>query len=380
MPAGTVSAYDLAVGVIVNMDEAIYLYTPEELPLLTGMGADGNSVLSTAPLDQIEFKWQDEEYLPPRSALAASMTAAETTLTVAAGDQLKFSTGDIIQVRKAAGTEIMRITAYGSTADTFTVTRAFAGSATTYVTGQIVIGLGTALPEGSDPEDSRQIDRTARSNVTQIFGPTKLKMTGTALVVPRYGVPNEWAHQLYARTYENGQMREQALLYGRKTNSSTTKIRTMGGLAEYITTVVDATSTQLTVATIQANQQTSYGEGGVGDILTANPLALNDLNDPENTSRVRVEFDDPRRGRIRVTAIETEFGTVTVQRNRHCHPIDAFCWRREQARRRILRPFQFEVLAKTGDSRSAQILCEESLEFKGEKHAFRMNSLTYTGI
>ena len=66
-----------------------------------------------------------------------------------------------------------------------------------------------------------------------------------------------------------------------------------------------------------------------------------------------------------------------IVRNRWVHPFDAWGIKREGVVRRILRPFQFEMLAKTGDSQSGQILCEEGLEVKGEKHMFRMNALVY---
>jgi hypothetical protein len=111
----------------------------------------------------------------------------------------------------------------------------------------------------------------------------------------------------------------------------------------------------------------------------ANPASLVDLNDTANTAIVRSDFMDPRRGRMAVTTVFTEFGPLTAVRNRWMAGFDAFLWNREQVRRRPLRPFQFEPLAKTGDSVKGQIVCEEALEVKGEEHCARFNSLTYTG-
>lgn len=375
---GVASSYDLANGVIINMDEAMYLYSPEELPLLTGQGSDGLSVITSDSLDQVSFSWLDEENLAPRDALSGAWTTGDTSITLTSGGRLKFSTGDVIMVRKAGADEVMRITGYSvTTAETLVVTRAFAGTATNYASGAVVIGLGTALPEGSDPENFRAADSTTRTNNTQIFGPTKISMTGTDLVIPRYGKPNEWTHQLYHRTYENGQAREQAFIYGRKTNSTTTRIRTTGGLAEFVTTNVDATSTQFTELKIQTNMQTCYNRGGLPDRILVHPNSLVDLNAIGDTGRVRVEFGESRRGRTRVLVVETEYGPVQIVRNRWVHPFDAWGIKREGVVRRILRPFQFEMLAKTGDSQSGQILCEEGLEVKGEKHMFRMNALVY---
>ena len=44
---GRGTSYDLTVGIIVDMDEAIYLLSPEDSPLLTGFNSDGLAVLPT---------------------------------------------------------------------------------------------------------------------------------------------------------------------------------------------------------------------------------------------------------------------------------------------------------------------------------------------
>src|SRR5437879_1405661 len=125
--------YDLTVGVIVNMDEAIFMLSPDDTPLLTGMGADGLSVLATAPVDEIVFSWMTDTILVPRTTLAVNVITADTVITVASGERTKFSTGDVIKVGKAGDTniEIVRITGYGTTTDTLLVSRAWSGAATT---------------------------------------------------------------------------------------------------------------------------------------------------------------------------------------------------------------------------------------------------------
>jgi hypothetical protein len=374
---GKATSYDLTNGLIVNMDEAIYMYSPEELPFLTGMASDGLSVLSQRPLDQVEFNWLDERNLAPRSTVSATtaVTTGDTTLNVAAGDGIKFSTGDVLTIRKAGASEILRVT--GISTDALTVTRALTGTATNYAAGAVVIGTGTALAEGSDPENFRADDTTKSTNCTQIFGPTAIQMSGTGRVVPRYGIPDQWAHQLHLRTFENGQSREQALLYGSYYNSTTTKIRMTGGLANFISTNVDATSTQLTALKIQANLQSCYNAGGLPDRLVVNPNSLVDLNDIANTGVVRVTIDDPKRGRISTSFVETEYGSLPIVRNRWCHPFDAFGIKRDLVTRRVMRPLVFESLAKTGDADKGQIVCEEGLQVKGQKHMFRMSALSY---
>jgi hypothetical protein len=380
MPTGMATTYDLTVGVVVNMDEAIYMLSPADTPLLTGLGSDGLTILGSEPVDERQFSWMDDTILTPRSTLAAAVTTGQTVLTVAANTRLRFSTGDILVAQNiGAVTETMRIASYGVTADTLIVTRAWAGTAQAYDTNDILVGVGTALPEGSNPEAARTVDRVENTNVTQIFGPTKVDLSRTEQQVRKYGVGNEFNHQLMARMKENAISREQAFLYGDRVDSTSLEARTTGGLRFFIATNVDSTSTQLTVATITARQLAGYNQGGFADVVAANPVALADLNDMANTTVVRETIDDPMRGRTRVEWVDTEFGSVLVARDRWCLPHDAFGFSRENVVRRVLQPLIYEQLGKTGDSDQGQIVGEEGLEVKGEEHLFRFNNLSYTG-
>lgn len=377
MPTGIITTSDLTVGVKINMDEAIYLISPLDSPLINGLDADGAVILGSKPTDEIRFDWMDEDILVPRSTLNGAILAADGFITLPSdAERLRFSTGDVLLLGDS--NERARVTGYGVTTGTLTVTRGFAGTtAEGHASGDAVIGLGTSLAEGSDPEDARANDRVENNNFTQIFGPTKVHLSGTEQVVAKYGVANEFTHQVFNRTKENVISREQAYLYGVKYNSTASKIRTTGGFAHFITTNVDATSTQLTVATIEGLQELGYNKGGVADLLTCNPAALGDLNALNDSSRVRVDIDDPKRGRQRVLVVHTEYGDVTIVRNRYCRKNDAFLWARDQVVRRPLRPFTMEKLAKTGDSDAVQMLCEEGLQVKGEEHMGRFSALAY---
>lgn len=377
---GTATSYDLTVGVKIDMDEAVYLLDPIDTPLLTGMGSDGLSVLGSAPATETKVEWLVDNILTPRTTLSVTATTGDTVITVASGDRTKFSTGDVIEVPKSGVStpEVLRITGYGSTTDTLLVTRSYDGTtATNYATSATVIGLGTSLAEGSDPENARSSDRSTYFNYTQIYGPTSVVLSRTETQVAKYGVSNEFTHQLQARIKENAISREQSFLYGRRTNSTTTKIRTSGGLQYYITSNIDATSTQLTVLKIQAIQQTNYNAGGLPDRLITNPACLLDLNDVGNTSIIRQEIDDPKRGRVRTETVWTEFGPIAVVRDRWVAKTDAFLIKRDNVIRRVLQPLIMEPLAKTGDSQKAMIVAEEGLEVKGQEQMARFNALSY---
>lgn len=381
---GLSTAYDLTVGTVVDMSEAIYLLSPADSPMISGLASDGLTVIASRPVDEIVFSWLDDTILTPRSNLAAAVVTADAEITVASGDRTKFSTGDVLMISKTNANdgsgEKIRVTGYSATtADVILVTRGLVGSATTYASGSILLGLGTALAEGSDPEAARVVDRVESSNVTQIFGPTSVHLSRTEQVVRKYGVADEMTHQLMSRMKENVISREQAFLYGAKFNSTTAKIRTTGGLNQFIATNVNTTSTQLTVANINTLQQSLYNRGGAPDRLMANPVTLSDLNDLGNTSIVRVELTDDRRGRVRTQYVDTEFGSVAIVRNRWASSFDAWLFQREHVIRRVLRPLAFEMLAKTGDADKGQVVCEEGLEVIGEEHMARFEALAYSG-
>lgn len=371
------TSYDLTVGVIVDMDEAIYMLSPIDSPMINGVDADGTMILPSRPVGQTLFNWMDDEILTPRSTLGGAVVTADTTITVAAGTRSRFSTGDILYLGQT-NQERVRVTGYNASANVLDVSRPWgtATVATTHASGDFIYQIGLALDEGADPENSRVTDRTDNSNRTQIFGPTKVKMSRTEQLVRKYGISNEMAHQMAQRTKENVISREQAFLYGELHNDTGNKRRTTQGLFRQISTNVESTSTELTVANIQGLQQTVYDQGGDPTILMANPKSLADLNSVADTNIVRVTNVDSVRGRRRVTLVVTEFGDLSVVRNRWMFPRHAFLLKQGNITRRVMTPLRAVTLAKTGDADSMMIVAEEGLEIKGEEHMAAFTNLT----
>ena len=54
-------SYDLQVETKINIDELIYILTPDDLPLLSGIGSDGLGVIGKAPVDNTVFYWMEED-------------------------------------------------------------------------------------------------------------------------------------------------------------------------------------------------------------------------------------------------------------------------------------------------------------------------------
>jgi len=127
---------------------------------------------------------------------------------------------------------------------------------------------------------------------------------------------------------------------------------------------------------LETLMQKCYNAGGIPDLLIANPASMATLNDISDSGRVRTVIDDPRRGRVPVSSVFTEFGETQMVRNRWCHAETAFVVQRENVSRRVMQPLVVEALAKTGDSDKVQIVCEEGLQVKGQAHMARFTKLT----
>ena len=380
---GKVTSYDLAVGVKINMDELIYMISPTDSPFINGIGTDGRQLLGSSPVDQQEFKWMDEELLIPRATVTdtGAAGAGATDVTVSAADSYKFQVDDLITIGEAdaaVNAAVKRVTHVNNTAGVLTLAD-WANSAdwpaTTAAHADTVICVGTALVEGSDPGEARSADRTIRTNCTQIFGPTPIHMSRSEQQVTRYGVSDEFAKQVYGRSVENVITREQAYLYGQYNNDTSNKRRSTGGLNYHITSNTDTTTT-LTITALENLQQKCYNAGGMPDLLIANPASFATLNAVGDSGRVRTVIDDPRRGRVPVASVFTEFGETQMLRNRWCHAETAFLIAKEGISRRVMQPLVVEALAKTGDSDKVQIVCEEGLQVKGEQHMGKFTTLT----
>lgn len=365
--ANPLDSTHLAVETKINIDELIYMLNADDLPMLGGVNADGFPTIPRQPVDQPTFYWLEDEFLVPRTTLAEDLDNSETGIDVAANQGERFAAGDMIRVDD----EFMTISSVSN--DTLTVVRGAAGSsAVTHSTGAQVIGVGTMLSEGSIG-DEQFTGRTKLSNYTQIWT-SKIQITRTAQRIPKYGISNELARQTMKVMLAEGVNLEQALLYGTKYQSGST--RSTGGLAYFITTNSNTTSSHLTIDNIEEQQQAAYDAGGMFTSIVSNPVNFAALNNLAGSERIQtVTIDDTRRGRIRATLVMTEFGTVELFRNRYVDTDDAFGINRENCIFRVLQPMIMQPLAKTDDKDNYMFVCEGGFEIKGERHMTRWKNL-----
>lgn len=367
-------SYDLQVETKINIDELIYILTPEDLPLLSGIGSDGLGVIGKAPVDNTVFYWLEEDVPLPRATLNEALDSSETGVDVLTGDAVKFAVGDAIRIDD----EIFKVTGVNTSTEVLTVERGALGStAASHSSGAEIIGLGTVLPEGDIGSANFQ-GRDKYSNYTQIFS-KKLTVSRTEQSIPKYGVPNELNKQMRNAMLHCNVGIEQAALYGIKYEDSATRVRSTGGLNSYITSNVDSTSDWITVKSIEALQQQAYDNGGMFEFITARPAAFQALNNTTGNERVQtVTVEDARRGRRRAQVVMTEFGEVTLVRNRYVRKTDAFCYNRDNFIQRVFQPLVAQKLAKTNDTDSFMMVGECGFQVKGQDHMAKFTALDLT--
>lgn len=367
-------SYDLQVETKINIDELIYILTPEDLPLLSGIGSDGLGVIGKAPVDNTVFYWMEEDVPLPRATLNEALDTSETDVDVVAGDAVKFAVGDAVRIDD----EIFLVTGVNTSTEVLTVTRAALGStAATHTSGAEIIGLGTVLAEGDIGSANFQ-GRDKYSNYTQIFS-KKLTVSRTEQSIPKYGVPNELNKQMRNAMLHCNVGIEQAALYGIKYEDSATRVRSTGGLNSFITSNVDSSSDWITVSAIEALQQTAYDNGGSFEFITARPAAFQALNNTMGNERIQtVTVEDARRGRRRASVVMTEFGEVTLVRNRYVRKTDAFCYSRDNFIQRVFQPLVAQKLAKTNDTDSFMMVAECGFQVKGQDHMAKFTALDLT--
>lgn len=371
---GTFSTYDLTVGTKLSIEDMISLLDPHDAPLHGMFDADGRQSLRNGTATQKKEEWLDDTLLNPRDNAGAAATTSETVLTV--GNRLHFTTDDILLV---PGGEYVRVTGYGTTANTLLIARAWSGTAGSIASGAEIVGVGTALPEGSDPNDGRYTDRNQRYNLTQIFGPYKLQVSATEQVIDKYGLRStEMDYQIAKHMKQIAVTIEQAILYGTRVDDAVAERRTMGGFTHFITTNVDAATTDLTEAALRTQLQTIYDAGGRAEWFVVGSTQKSKVSQFAGASSSQIQID--RGSRIRgavVDYFESDFATVAVMLNRWVRQSDGFLFDADQAEERTLvgRELQFERLGKTGDSEKGQIVTERTLVFRREAHAARFSAL-----
>ncbi len=370
----SIYSYNLTTETMLNLDEAIYILSPKDLPLMLGIGADGTTTLPRLPVDQTVFYWMEEDVPLPRGILNEDLDNSETDVTMATGDAVRFAVGDGIRIDD----EIMVVTAIDTSTEVLTVIRGSAATTNTTVathsTGAEVIGLGTILIEGALGVANFQ-GRDRYSNYCQIWSKT-IQMSRTEQRIRKYGVPNELVKQTLNAIQELWLGVEHSAMYGVPHVVTATNRRQTGGLDHFVTSNENTGDEWITVDSIEAMQALAWDLGGGFETIIGRPGAFRALNNIAGVDRVQtVDVSDRRRGRQRAMVVSTEYGDVNLARSRWVKKTEAFAITPQNFIFRVFQPLVQFRLAKTDDTDKFGMVMEGGFEVKGQDHMGKWTGL-----
>lgn len=350
---GQVGSWTRTVGVKLDIDEAIYILSPSDVPLQSRIASEGTN--------SIKVDWLEED-LTPQSVVVASFTGTGPWVaTVDDGNVVRVD--DILHKSGAASTVQYQVTAI--TGNDVTIA-GFAGNTTAPANADTLNIVGQYKVEGGTPPEARSIEQTLKFNYTQI-GQEKVEATRTQRKRAMYGTQSDpYEHEQMKKFKELAIRFERSMVHGQRAISGDAKRRFMGGLLYYIVTN--------TVSDVKANARTAvnsllqkcYEAGGTPALLMVSPAVKSAISDNIDPAMRRTARTDTTAGYV-VDRFESDFGEVNIAVNRFFPKTKGIALQEEFIKRRVFDPYQHETLAKVGDADQGEIVGEFSLEVKNEK-------------
>jgi len=358
-----------------DVSDVIGIVSPFETPLLDALGDPRRAARSTV------HEWLEDELLPNVDTIdESSFTPNATSATTFGVDHAdRFQIGD--QIRGEGSAEVMLVTAVAA-AD-LTVTRGYGGTtAEALADGQQLTILGNAALEGDDAPGARFTSRVRRQNYLQIFTKS-VRVSGSHLASQAIGIRDEMDYQMQERLRELLRDLENCVINGVASGSSpqgsSTVRRTMNGILSQVTTNVfepgvglippgkGTNLDELSEIVLNAALKEVWEQSnGAVDLLVMGAGQKRKLNSFIGETRGFTSGDTVFRDLV--SQYVSDFGVTRVVMSRWM-PDDKILML-DSSRIDVLplagRSFHMKRLASTGDSESAQVIGEYTLELRNE--------------
>lgn len=365
---GRRGTYESTVGVKLDVEDAIYMISPFDVPFLGTYGSDGGSVLGRDSTTQVKVEWLEDELVPGSDALSGALTTGDTVVTV--DNREYFKANDLIRVNG----EFMRVVQAGTTADTLVVQRSWGTPAAgDHADNSTILILGTLPQEGDDPVSGINFQRTQPFNYTQIYQ-DEVEVTRTEEKQAKYGVRSESSYQIGKRLKENAIRLERNLILGTREQDTTNRRRSHGGLDYFITTGEDSTTTIITDTALTDQLQNSFDRGGNVDLLAVGGTQKRKIS-AFNANDIRFAREENVRGAV-VDYFDSDFGRIYIVLNRWIPTRFGFGLEKQYIDLTWFDPFFVEMLAKTGDRQQWELIGEVTMKVRNEKAHFKFTALT----
>jgi hypothetical protein len=371
-PKTTYSATDNAMRIIAD---AIKLIDPIDVPLLAALGGfNGAADKFEIRGNGTKIEWLEDQYAPVSDVANQGTTITTNTTVLTVTDASIFQDGHVILI----DAEYMVVSSVDVTNNTLTVySRSFGGTNATHVTTSTINIVGMARLEGDDADYVGLQAVSVPYNYTSIFQKA-LKITGTEDVIDEYGYEDAFAYQANKAVPELTRLVELAIFNGIRAAGSATAPRSFGGLPTYITTF----NTVAAGGAIAKSHVDSLAEkirlnGGMPDLFVCHPSIANDLRTLlDSSSFVRLTQENQVFGMMSIERLNTQYGGLQLVESLWCPVSTSYMLDSSRVGLYELRPFQWHPLAKTGDSRKAEVLAELSLAVANDKGHGKITGIT----
>lgn len=347
--------------------DAIKLIDPIDTPLLVALGGF-DSARSKFEIrgNGTKIEWLEDQYNPVSDVAAQGTTITTNTTVLTVTDASIFQDGHVIQIDD----EYMVVSGVDVANNTLTVySRSFGGTNATHVTTSTINIVGMARLEGDDADYIGMQAVSAPYNYTDIFQQA-LKITGTEDVLDEYGYESAFAYEANKAMPYLARLVELQIFHGIRAVGTATAPRSMGGLPTFITTSTGNSVNAggaIAKSDIDNLAEAILLDGGNPDLLVLHPSVANDLRTLlDSSSFVRVTQENSVFGMMPITRVNTQYGSLQMVEDRWCPLAKAFMLDSRRVGLYELRPFQWHPLAKTGDSRKAEVVGELSLAVANE--------------
>jgi hypothetical protein len=366
----------------IDMGQRITLLEPDASPLTVL----SKRIRTERALDP-KFNWLEDSRDPRFSATSGAVTNVATTVPVTTGQGSYFQQYTLAQNTRTG--EIFRVTSVAT--DNLTVVRGVGagGTGVAMNSGDELLILATAQPEGDTSKPARSNNAAKQTNYTEIFR-TEWEVTGTNRRSTQQVTPSDWDLQAKKKGIEHAVSIEYALLFGKPSEDLTgaQPLRTTGGALYYIvsnTTAVGGTLTEATFNTA-VRKGFRYSQGNRRKVLLASGLVLQAINQfAQNKLQIRQGEDTYG---LSVMTYVTPFGKLdlivhwllegTVYGGYGIGlDLDQIAWRplisdQESGETHVRQNIQ----ARDADSRKDEYLTEAGEQFGQEKMHFVLTGIT----
>lgn len=238
--------------------------------------------VNSRPAISSKVEWLEDQLFPRLSSLSASATSAAGTVAVATGEGTYFKLNDVFRV--ATTGEAMAVSAAPSS-DTVGVIRSVGSvAAASAASGAELVIIGNASPQGAGLGKRAVTERVAQYNYTQIFR-HPYGFTETLIASKLYG-GNEPMKERKKKGIEHKRAIEYSLFWGARdfdsngvSGSDAEPTQYMGGLFEYISTLVKDPSGAMTKSEFEGFMRDGLSKGSNSKVLFASPLVAQILSE-----------------------------------------------------------------------------------------------------